>query len=190
MRIKLIAASISLALIGVGGQKASALSAADLTILPTTKTTNQISIANPIKFLEEQERIRVEEEKRKAEEERRKAEEARIAHLRATQPWVLRPDGGPNLFYTGQCTRYAKDRRPDVNWRGNANVWDERARGNGFSVSVSPSVGTIAVFQRYMHVAIVEAVDGSKALVSEMNYRGRGVVSQRWININEAVYIF
>lgn len=144
-------------------------------------------VTNPAKILEEQERIRIEKQK---EEERRKAEEARIAYLRATQPWIFRPDGGPNRFYAGQCTFYAKMRRPDVNWRGSAYIWDERARANGFDVRTAPAIGTIAVFLGYGHVAIVEAVDGSKALISEWNFRGPYILTTRWINITEAVYIY
>lgn len=140
-------------------------------------------LLNPVKLVEDH-------QKKLEEEKKQKAEEERLAQLRATQPWLFRPSGGPNTFYRCQCTFYAKMKRPDVNWRGNANVWDTNAARNGFTVLTTPAVGTIAVFRSYTHVAIVEAVNGSKVLISEWNYDGPCVTSTRWISIGEAVYIY
>jgi surface antigen len=74
---------------------------------------------------------------------------------------------------------------------GNATTWDDYARGSGYLVNNSPSVG--AVLQSdwqaggYGHVAVVESVnvDGS-ITVSEMNYAGWNVKSYRTISPSEA----
>lgn len=146
-------------------------------------TQQEVKILNPIKTLEES-------EKKKEEQRKQKAEEDRINLLKQTQPWIFRGSGGPNLFAYGYCTWHVKNLRPDINWRGNADRWDENSAKNGFRVSESPSIGTIAVFSRYMHTAYVLGVDGSKVLVSEMNYVGWNRVNQRWIDTREAVYIY
>lgn len=86
-----------------------------------------------------------------------------------------------NMYDYGYCTWYAYNRRiqlgtvaPGSNW-GNANTWDNYARGDGrFSVSSTPRVGDIAQsdFMSYWgHVAIVEAVsaDGTQIKFSDMN---------------------
>lgn len=62
-----------------------------------------------------------------------------------------------------------------VNW-GNANTWDDYARSAGYSVNNTPSVGAVAQTDAgpFGHVAVVEAVQGSSVVVSEMNYDDAG----------------
>lgn len=96
---------------------------------------------------------------------------------------------GNNYAY-GYCTWYAYNRRAQLGrpirggW-GNANTWASAAMRQGFRVSRTPQVG--AVFQTtagyYGHVGVVEQIypDGS-IRVSEMNYRGWGVRSERHIS--------
>jgi len=45
-----------------------------------------------------------------------------------------------------------------------------------------------AKIKRYGHVALVEAVEGDNFMVSEMNYKGRGIIDQRWISIELFLY--
>lgn len=101
-----------------------------------------------------------------------------------------------NRYDYGYCTWYAYNRRaqlgmPVGSFWGNASTWDDYARGSGYLVNGTPSVG--AVLQNswqaggYGHVAVVESVyaDGS-ILVSEMNYAGWNVKSNRTISASEA----
>lgn len=86
-------------------------------------------------------------------------------------------------FPWGWCTYYVSTRRP-VTWAGDASYWYANAQAQGFPVGSSPLAGSIMVTWEsgWGHVAYVEAVnsDGSW-LVSEMNFSGFGVRSQRVI---------
>jgi surface antigen len=101
-----------------------------------------------------------------------------------------------NRYDYGYCTWYAYQRRAELgrpvgSFWGNASTWASYARGSGYNVSRTPSVG--AVMQDsysaggYGHVAVVESVgaDGSIS-VSEMNYAGWNVKSYRTLSAGEA----
>lgn len=93
---------------------------------------------------------------------------------------------GPNRYTPGQCTWWGFERRAQLGapiggmW-GNANQWPGSARAAGFPVDGTPSVGAILVqFNAPVgHIAVVESVNGGMITVSEMNYRGVGIVSYR-----------
>lgn len=98
--------------------------------------------------------------------------------------------GGPpagsvagNRFAYGYCTWYVASRRP-VPWLGDAWQWYGQAQAYGWATGQAPRAGAIMVTWEsgWGHVAIVERVnpDGSW-LVSEMNFVGWGIVSQRTI---------
>jgi len=86
-------------------------------------------------------------------------------------------------FPYGYCTWYVATRRT-VTWSGNAWQWYGNARAQGYAVGATPKAGAIMVTWEsgWGHVAYVEAVypDGSW-MVSEMNFRGWGVIDQRTI---------
>lgn len=84
-----------------------------------------------------------------------------------------------NWYTPGNCTWYAKSRRPDLpNNLGNANTWTVRARNQGIPTGTTPAVG--AVGQYGMHVVYVTAVNSDGTFnLSEMNWRGLYVVSER-----------
>jgi surface antigen len=94
-------------------------------------------------------------------------------------------------YVEGNCTRYAWTRRQDLPATlGNATTWDERAADAGFPVDGTPRVGDVGVMEagthdtgRYGHVFYVERVVGDGTIViSDMNWVGLGVVSQRTIS--------
>jgi len=89
-----------------------------------------------------------------------------------------------NHFPWGQCTYYVASRR-NIPWNGDAWMWYGNARAAGVATGSTPRAGAIMVTwesRYYGHVAIVEAVYGDGSyLISEMNYRGLGVVDQRRI---------
>lgn len=102
-------------------------------------------------------------------------------------------DNYPDNTYTaGNCTYYAKSRRPDLpNNLGNADTWYGNAQAQGFSVGSKPQVGAVAAAKGYMHVAIVTAiVDNNTIQVTEMNYEGLGVISSRNAPASEFRYIY
>jgi surface antigen len=85
-----------------------------------------------------------------------------------------------NPYSRGQCTWYAKERRPDLPWfsgaAGNALNWATSALQYGFRVDGQPAVGAVMVFQPwdcgdyvYGHVAYVEEVGEEYLLISECN---------------------
>jgi surface antigen len=89
-----------------------------------------------------------------------------------------------NHFPWGQCTYYVASRR-NIPWNGNAWQWFGAAQSYGMATGSRPRPGAIMVTwesRYYGHVAIVEAVYGDGSyLISEMNYRGLGIVDQRHI---------
>ncbi|MBU1167237.1 LysM peptidoglycan-binding domain-containing protein [Patescibacteria group bacterium] len=107
----------------------------------------------------------------------------------APKPVVKSGSKVGNRFPWGWCTWYVAQKRGDVSWRGNAGTWLNGARGSGRSTGKVPAVGAIMVTSEsgYGHVAYVEAVNGDKITVSEMNYRGFGVVSSRTVSAKSRV---
>lgn len=97
-----------------------------------------------------------------------------------------------NTYTAGNCTYYAKSRRPDLpNNLGNADTWYANAQAQGFSVGSRPQVGAVAAAKNYMHVAIVTAiVDNNTIQVTEMNYQGLGIISSRNAPASEFRYIY
>lgn len=97
-----------------------------------------------------------------------------------------------NTYTAGNCTYYAKSRRPDLpNNLGNADTWYSNAQAQGFSVGHRPQVGAVAAAKGYMHVAIVTAiVDNNTIQVTEMNYQGYGIISSRNAPASEFRYIY
>jgi len=91
---------------------------------------------------------------------------------------------GPNHnFPYGYCTYYVSTRRP-IYWSGNAIYWLANARLAGFATGDLPQAGAIMVTTEggwTGHVAMVDAVNGDQVTISEMNYRGWGVISSRTI---------
>lgn len=89
-----------------------------------------------------------------------------------------------NHFPWGQCTYYVASRR-NIPWNGNAWQWFGAARSYGMATGSRPRPGAIMVTwesRYYGHVAIVEQVYGDGSyLISEMNYRGFGIVDYRHI---------
>lgn len=100
------------------------------------------------------------------------------------------PSIAGNRYAYGYCTWYAYNRRvqlglPVANRWGNANTWDTSAAVAGYTVDRIPSVG--AIFQTdagyYGHVGIVEEIYANGSIrVSEMNYAGWNVISERTIS--------
>jgi hypothetical protein len=96
--------------------------------------------------------------------------------------------GGGGHFSFGWCTWYVSTKRY-VPWMGNAIEWWPNAARMGFPEGSTPRAGAIMVTREsgYGHVAYVEAVDadGRGWTVSEMNFRGFGVVSSRHIRMGQ-----
>lgn len=98
---------------------------------------------------------------------------------------------GGNSYTPGQCTYYAKMRRPDLpNTLGNADTWYYRARDMGLPTGTTPRVGAIGMFKTYMHVAYVEAISGSQVKISEWNNVGPYIKTIRWVDASAMLYIY
>lgn len=96
-----------------------------------------------------------------------------------------------NTYYSGYCTWYAKDRRPDLpNMLGNGGEWVANAAARGYATGSTPRAGAIAEIPG--HVMYVESVNNDGTIViSEMNGpAGFGVIGTRTIAANSAQYIY
>ncbi len=95
-----------------------------------------------------------------------------------------------NTYAPGYCTWYAKSRRPDLpNRLGNASAWVGSAAAQGFATGSTPQAGAIG--QQGNHVVYVESVNGDGTVtVSEMNYKGLGVISSRTVSAGNFRYIY
>lgn len=94
-----------------------------------------------------------------------------------------------NSFPYGYCTYYVANKR-NVTWRGNAGTWLYNAKAQGVATGKKPKAGAIVVTTedaRYGHVAYVESVGKNTITVSEMNYKGFGVVNTRTLSQNARV---
>lgn len=100
---------------------------------------------------------------------------------------------GPNTYMQCQCTDYAKRKRPDLpGTLGNANTWAVRAKAMGWNVGTKPAPGAIGVDTSgpWGHVVYVEAVNGDSVTISEWNYKGPCVLSQRTVPASAFTYIY
>jgi len=96
-----------------------------------------------------------------------------------------------NGWGRGHCTSYVaeiyglKHGSGQGEWRGNAKEWLSQAEKNGYQVKESPEIGAIYVSNesQYGHVAVVKAVNNDGTItITEMNYKGVGVVSERTVD--------
>lgn len=90
----------------------------------------------------------------------------------------------PHYFPYGYCTYYVAQKR-FVPWSGNAGTWLSGARAAGYETGKVAQPGAIMVTSEggsVGHVAYVESVSGDKVTISEMNFKGFGVVSTRTIS--------
>lgn len=104
------------------------------------------------------------------------------------KPTNLNPFKGHTFPY-GQCTWYVAS-KVFVPWSGHAKSWLTNSRAYGYETGKAPIVGSIMVTTEnkwYGHVALVEAVNGDKVTISEMNYVGWGRTSIRVLDTNSRV---
>lgn len=123
---------------------------------------------------------------------RPRAKVATQSALRPKNPSSVIPKGSSvgNSYAAGNCTWYAKYRRPDLpNNLGNAYSWVSRARAQGRATGSIPRVGAIG--QRGNHVVYVEQVNPNNTVsISEMNFTGYGKISHRTLPANSFTYIY
>lgn len=105
------------------------------------------------------------------------------------------PDSRGNTYAWGNCTLYAKSKRPDAsNSWGNANTWYARAKAQGWNVGTLPKKGAIATSTDGWlgHVAYVEgmSLDRQWVTISEMNYVGLNRTNTRTVHYTEFRYIY
>lgn len=101
-----------------------------------------------------------------------------------------------NWFYPGHCTWYVADElfEGDRPWWWNARDRYTNASNAGYEVWQSPREWAIVVirywawyWRAYWHVWIVEEIDywNNQILISDMNYQGRFIVTQRRIPMDD-----
>lgn len=93
-------------------------------------------------------------------------------------------EAGAHSFPYGYCTYYVSQRRM-IPWSGNAIAWLSGARSYGFPTGDTPQVGAIIVTSeggKTGHVGMIDDVQGDQITITEMNYRGFGIISTRTIS--------
>lgn len=161
-------------------------------IIPSQDTSNSQDWLAQLNAKKEQDRKLAEKERQKQLAAARTVATRNSASSRgatSTQGAKLSEYSGNNSYPYGWCTWYAASRRGvPGNW-GNAGSWLRGARNAGYATGSEPQAGAIMVTNESWvgHVAYVESVNGSQITVSEMNYRGWGVVSSRTINAGSGV---
>lgn len=110
-----------------------------------------------------------------------------------TPQTIRNSSDGTNTYSPGYCTWYVKNQLSWVpNGWGNANRWASNARSQGYTVSTTPVVGSVAQTSggSLGHVAVVVAVNGETVTITEMNQQGRYVISTRTIPTSASRYIY
>lgn len=99
-------------------------------------------------------------------------------------------NSGGNTYQRGQCTWYAKSRRPDLpNNLGNSISWVVNAARQGIPTGSVPRAGAIG--QQGMHVVYIEAVNADGTVyLSEMNYDYHGGFRYRTAPASDFMYIY
>jgi len=154
-------------------------------------------------WLDELNQLKAEERQRREQEELR-----RLAALRRSSastarrlPQIASTIGGVRIIgsyrglptysaYIGQCTQWVQHKKPNLRRRmGNGGQYLAYSRLYGIPTGKTPRVGAAVVTTEASvgHVAYVEAVNGDTITISEMNYVGWGVVSQRTISVYSPV---
>jgi surface antigen len=97
---------------------------------------------------------------------------------------------GPDHFPYGYCTWWVASKRY-VPWSGNAADWYWNAQAYGRAEGKTPVPGAIMVTWESSigHVAYVESVNGNSFTVSEMNYKGYGIVDERTLTTSSVPLI-
>ncbi|WP_103340029.1 CHAP domain-containing protein [Amycolatopsis sp. CA-126428] len=98
-------------------------------------------------------------------------------------------------MYNRECVSWAAfniDRHGEsANNYGDAKYWDDNARGDGYRVDNTPTVGAIAQTDNgtYGHVAIVDSVRGGTVTVEDYNWAGDGHYLVHDVNASSFRYI-
>ncbi len=135
---------------------------------------------------------KIADKKAAQEAERKRLEEIKNMFVHIN---LYAPNSSGNMYALGNCTWYAKSRRPDIpNNLGNANTWYVNAASQGWSVGAKPKKGAVGVTTRGSlgHVVYVEGVslDSNSITISEMNYSGLYSTRTRQANASEFQYIY
>ncbi len=106
------------------------------------------------------------------------------ARTKAGTPVISRPKGAGHRFPAGYCTWYVASKRL-ITFGGNAGAWLRNGSAAGYATGSKPAVGAVVVTNESPvgHVAYVEEVRDGKFRVSEMNYKGFNIRSERWISV-------
>lgn len=109
----------------------------------------------------------------------------------APPPLVTTPTYA-NDYAWGNCTAFVASVVQVPDNLGNANTWAAMASQDGYTVSPTPKVGSVAQTSAGYegHVALVEDVQGSQVLIKEANVQGLGVVDERWVDSGQFRYIY
>lgn len=88
-------------------------------------------------------------------------------------------------YGNGTCVPYARE-RSGLQLFGRADSFLDQAADAGYSTTTTPMVGSIVVLDEGYagHVAVVEEILGDSVRISEQNYKGLYIVSERTISVS------
>ena len=89
-------------------------------------------------------------------------------------------------YGNGTCVPYTRY-RSGIDMYGNAATFLDRAYDEGYRISQKPILGSIVVIKPengLWHTAVVEEILESQIHISEQNYKGLYILSERMIDIN------
>lgn len=161
-------------------------------VIPSQDSENSLAWLDDLNKLKEEEReaARQAELKRLAQQRRSTASSIRLPQIASTIGGVSIVGVFRNLptytAYRCQCTQWALHNRPDLQKRrmGNGGQYLSFARSYGVATSKNPAVGALIVTNEARgtgHVGVVKGFTDTTVTVSDMNYVGPCVVSQRTI---------
>lgn len=111
-----------------------------------------------------------------------------VSSLNSKKAIVAPANSSGNTYSYGYCTWYVKNQ---LSWVPNgwhdARNWTYYAKQQGYTVSTTPIVGSVAT--KSNHVAVVTNVNGDQMTISEMNYVQWNIASSRTIPITGWLFI-
>lgn len=153
------------------------------------------NVLEPLYKAQKQLAIRIAQEQaeiaRKVQEEQEAAEKAYQIDIDATIS-RLQPFGTyQNNYAFGNCTAYVSSRVNVPGYMGNASSWSWGLIDAGWRQG-PPRRGAIGVSHNGWagHVVISEKTNGGTVLISEMNYQGFNIISERWVEPEEFEWFY
>ncbi len=174
----------------LSGLQSEKIKAGDKLVIPATDTNTSTAWLDQLNKEKAEAAAAAEKERQRQLAAQRQSSSSRVTAIVSSGYKVIGTmRGSYNGGMPGWCTWYVNYRRPDLpDGMGNANTYLSRARAAGLATGTVPRAGAVIQTNEssYGHVGIVDAVNGNSITITEMNYVGRYIVSQRTISASSS----